>query len=56
MSKKDVSLEREPAPESQGEEDAPPPVFGTWPRFYAVVVLNTLLTYLLLVLFSAFAR
>lgn len=38
------------------EPETPPPVFGTWGRFYAVVVANTLLTYLLLVLFSRFAR
>jgi len=38
------------------EPDSPPPVFGTWPRFYAVVIANTLLTYLLLILFSAYAR
>jgi len=38
------------------EPDTPPPVFGTWGRFYAVVIANTLLTYLLLILFSAYAR
>ncbi len=38
------------------EPDSPPPVFGTWGRFYAVVVANTLLIYLLLILFSAYAR
>ena len=38
------------------EPDLPPPIFGTWGRFYAVVVANTLVTYLLLVLFSAYAR
>lgn len=38
------------------EPDVPPPIFGTWGRFYAVVIANTLLTYLLLVLFSAYAR
>ncbi len=37
-------------------EDQPPPILGTWPRFYAVVVVNTLLVYGLLLLFSAFAR
>jgi hypothetical protein len=36
--------------------DPPPPIFGTWPRFYAVVVANTLLVYLLLLLFSRFSR
>lgn len=37
-------------------DDDPPPIFGTWPRFYAVVIANTLLVYGLLLLFSAFAR
>jgi hypothetical protein len=42
---------------SDGEEpDAPPPLFGSWPRFYVIVVANTLLVYVLLLLFSAFAR
>jgi len=38
------------------EPDLPPPIFKTWGRFYAVVIANTLVTYLLLVLFSAYAR
>ena len=38
------------------EPDSPPPILGTWRRFYAVVVLNTILVYALLVLFSRFAR
>jgi hypothetical protein len=38
------------------EYDPPPPVFGTWGRFYAVVVANTVFVYLLLSLFSRFAR
>jgi hypothetical protein len=38
------------------EHDPPPPVFGTWGRFYAVVVANTVFVYLLLLLFSRFAR
>jgi len=38
------------------ETDTKPPVFGTWGRFYAVVIANTLLTYLLLILFSIYAR
>jgi hypothetical protein len=37
-------------------EDPPPPIFGTWPRFYAIVVANTLLLYGLLLLFEALAR
>ena len=40
-----------------GEEtDAPPPILGNWGRFYFVVVVNTLLVYALLLLFSVFAR
>ena len=40
-----------------GEEtDSPPPILGTWRRFYFVVVVNTLLVYGLLLLFSVFAR
>ena len=38
------------------EPETPPPVFGTWRTFYAVVVGNTILVYLLLILFSAYAR
>lgn len=32
------------------------PLFGTWKRFYVVVLANTLFVYLLLVLFSTCAR
>ena len=40
-----------------GEEtDPPPPILGTWRRFYIVVVVNTLLVYALPLLFSVFAR
>lgn len=38
------------------EADSPPPVFGTWKRFYAVVVANTVFVYLLLILFSIYSR
>jgi hypothetical protein len=38
------------------EIDSPPPILGTWRRFYAVVIANTLLVYLLLLLFSRLAR
>jgi hypothetical protein len=38
------------------ETDSPPPILGTWRRFYAVTIANTLLVYLLLLLFSRFAR
>ena len=45
------------APDDPSKEpDGAPPVFGTWPRFYAVVVANTIFVYLLLILFSAYAR
>ncbi|HSF16672.1 MAG TPA: hypothetical protein VLK65_14080 [Vicinamibacteria bacterium] len=43
----------------QREDDEPdraPPIFGTWKRFYVVVVVNTLFLYLLLLLFSLYAR
>ena len=39
----------------KADPEAPPPVFGTWKRFYIVVIINTLVTYLLLLLFSNFA-
>lgn len=39
----------------KADPEAPPPVFGTWKRFYMVVIINTLVTYLLLLLFSNFA-
>jgi hypothetical protein len=38
------------------EPDSPPPILGTWRRFYFVVVVNTFLVYALLLLFSLFAR
>ena len=38
------------------EPDLPPPIFETWNRFYAFVIANTLLVFVLLVLFSAYAR
>ncbi len=42
-------------PKSKAEPDERPPLFGTWGRFYAVVIANTLVVYLLLFLFSFFA-
>ena len=40
-----------------GEQpDSPQPILGNWGRFYLVVVVNTILVYGLLLLFSAFAR
>ena len=41
-------------PKSKADPDELPPVFGTWGRFYAVVIANTLVVYLLLFLFSYF--
>lgn len=42
-------------PKTKADPDEPPPVFGTWNRFYAVVIANTLVVYLLLFLFSYFS-
>jgi hypothetical protein len=42
-------------PRTKADPDEPPPVFGTWRRFYAVVIANTLVVYLLLFLFSYFS-
>jgi hypothetical protein len=36
--------------------EPPPPLFRSWRRLYVAVVVNTLLVYALLLLFSAFAR
>lgn len=55
MSKRPEEAPVEP-PARPKEPELPPPVFRTWRRFYAVVVANTLLVYLLLVLFSAYSR
>lgn len=38
------------------EPESPPPIFETWGRFYTVVLANTLFVYVLLLLFSAYAR
>ncbi len=35
--------------------EEPPPVLGTWRRFYTVVIVNTVLVYFLLYLFSRYA-
>jgi hypothetical protein len=43
-------------PDGEKTKDPPPPIFGTWSRFYTVVVVNTLLVYGLLLLFEALAR
>lgn len=40
----------------QKEPDSPPPILGTWGRVYFAVVANTLFVYVLLMLFSAYAR
>ncbi len=44
-----------PLPRSNAPPDEPPPVLGTWRRYYAVVIANTVLAYLLLYLFSHYA-
>ena len=41
-------------PKSKADPDELPPVFGTWRRFYIVVIANTTVVYLLLYLFSYF--
>lgn len=46
----------ENARRTNAHPDDPPPVFGSWGRFYAVVIANTLVVYLLLFLFSHFFR
>ncbi len=45
---REEAMKEEPAP--------PPPILGTWRLLYLVVVVNTVLVYGLLLLFSAFAR
>ena len=42
-------------PKSLRDTEEPPPVLGTWRRVYAVVIVNTILVYLALLFFSAFA-
>ena len=42
---------RQPSP---SEEDEPVPIFGTWPRIYAAVVVSALAVMGLLAVFSAF--
>jgi hypothetical protein len=39
----------------KADPDEPPPVLGTWRRFYWLVVINTLVVYLLLLAFSRYA-
>ena len=51
-----MRLARQTMPTMSKPHDPPPPVFGTWGRFYALVIANTLLVYLLLVVFSTYAR
>lgn len=40
---------------SKSDPDQPPPVLGSWKRFYAVVIVNTIIVYGLLLLFSYYA-
>ncbi len=46
-------IDSKPGGEAGPEE--PPPVFGSWTRFYVVVIVNTVFIYLLLYLFSLYA-
>ena len=46
----------ENVPITKADPDERPPVFGSWGRFYAVVIANTLVVYLLLFLFSHYFR
>jgi hypothetical protein len=39
----------------KADPDEPPPVFGTWRRFYTIVLVNTIMVYLLLLVFSYFS-
>ena len=39
-------------PEDHPADEEPPPVFGTWPRMYAAVLLNALLVMALVFVFS----
>jgi hypothetical protein len=41
--------------ERKASPDLPPPILGTWRRFYGVVILNTVLVYILLLLFSYYS-
>jgi hypothetical protein len=43
-------------PKAKADPDEPPPVFGRWGRLYAAVIVNTLVVYLLLFLFSRYFR
>lgn len=45
----------EPRLRGKADLEEPPPIFGSWGRFYLVVVLNTGFVYLLLILFSQYA-
>lgn len=58
MSKDLEAPETDAAPEGDGSDglSGAPPLFGSWNRLYGAVVLNTLLIYLLLFLFSRYTR
>jgi hypothetical protein len=47
------AIDSKPGGEADSEES--PPIFGSWTRFYVVVIINTVLVYLLLYLFSLYA-
>ncbi len=50
-----MSMSSKASRENAAHSDESPPVLGTWGRFYAVVIANTILVYLLLLLFSYYA-
>ena len=49
---RDESNPMENLPKAMADPDEPPPVLGSWGRLYVAVIVNTLVVYLLLFLFS----
>jgi hypothetical protein len=47
--------ESNPPNQPNVETDEPPPVLGSWKNFYVVVVVNTVIVFLLLWLFSYYS-
>ena len=56
MSKQDEVRENVKPELCEEGVDAPPPILGTWSWFYAVIILNTLVVYFMLLLFSVLTR
>ncbi len=50
-----MAEETDSKPGGEMDSEEPPPIFGSWTRFYAVVIVNTVFVYLLLYLFSLYA-